>query len=1300
MLSATAYYSKQGAEFANVLASWTTSSNGSGGTSPSSFTGSHTFTIRAGQTLKTNTAEWTTNIPIAISGILILENTATKSFSNITVNSGGELRIENSSNTIFILGNLTVSTGGKMWHKVNYTSANYLQVTGNLDIQGAYDYAGYTPAIWMNGTGSKNINTGSSSVFYLLLRTGSFLASGNVTVDGPFYAMWNDNAGSFSTNGKNVVANWGLVNAGGTLNINGGSLTINGANGGLLSGNTVGGANGTVKMTTGTLTSNGINLGLDATYKSSLDISGGTLTSSGLNIYNSTSTFTCAGSPTININGTLLNAGTFTTSASGTPTIKITGDLNNTTTGKFLNAASSGPLVTIGNVSNYGSFTGTATASYSIKGNWLNNGTSTFSNSNIIFNGTSDQTISGNNTTTFNNLTINPSNGVVVKLNNTNILVNTNLSIQSGIFDLNLNSCNRATTGGILTIAANSKLKLGNNTGGKTGSNFPNNFSTLTLSPTSIVEYSGANTLNQTIFNAVAYGDLILSNSAGSGTALKTLTANITNIAGNLVVEENTSLDLSAFTANKISGTGNLTLASSATVKLSGVSGGSCGNNNFPSSFSNYSLNNNSTIEYYGSNQTICNLVTYGNLLLSNAGVKTAPSGTLTVKGNLINAGSTFNHNQGKVLLSGTNQQFSGLDFYSVELSSGGTKTLLSAGSAEKILQVTDATTFSLGNNDFRLLSSLNSTASFGEFPVGAALSYGTGKFVVQRYMPAKKAWRFVAAPVKVGTTIYDTWQQGGANTVGYGVEITGVNAAPLVNGLDVTSFSPSMKYYDASVSGEFVGITNTRTSSLGNEKGYMIFVRGDRTSTGASGTTSTTILNTRGELITGNKTYAVPNKGYASVGNPYASRIDLRTVFANGGIGGASGVTASVTVWDAQVGAGQYGVGLYRTYTRNNAGDFERTPGGIVNNFIESGQAFFVQSTSGGNLKLQENVKTIGSANASRETPGVFKRIRTNLYSITSTENILLDGTLIDTEEEYSMSIDNMDVSKTYNSGESIALTKATQNLIVERRNHFTINDTIQFQVKSLKQQTYQLEFVPQGLEITPGLIAYLEDNFLKTSSILSLTDTTRWNFIVTSAAASSVANRFRVVFKLAGVLPVTFTTVTANRNQDQSISIQWKVENELSLDNYIVERSGNGIQFLSLAKQNAVNKTTYNHQDLNPLSGDNYYRIKAVDKDGKWQYSSIVKVSDVKTSANLSIYPNPVVGKRISLQLNQFNKGTYQMQILTIAGQVMHNSQIEVSTTSMIKSIALGEIPSGTYVLKLQLPNGESVNRSVVIL
>ena len=475
----------------------------------------------------------------AISGTLTISGAAVKTFTGaITVNSGGNLSIDNTSNTIFMSSNVTVSTGGTFTHHVNYVSANYLQINGNLSFSGTavYNYTGFTPAIWMNGSGAHTITTGNTSLFYLLIRTGNFSANGNVTVDGPLYTSWNDPTGTFHTAGQTVVANWGVVNAGGTLDINGGSLTINGANGGLLSGNTVGGGTGTVTMSSGTLTTNGINMGLAGTFNASFAFSGGTITTTGLSIQTAASTFTCSNSPVLNVNGDLTNSGTFTTATSGIPDINITGNLTVASGGTFTNVAASNPTVSVGgNITNSGTLKPVGTAVYDLKGNWTNNGTSTATGGTVTFNGTGNQAIGGSSITTFGSLIINPSAGITVTLTNS-ILALSNVTVSTGIFDLGTSTCNRTASGGTFSLASGTKLMLGGNVGGAGASNFPNSFTTNTLNANSTVEYYGSGgSGNQTVYATPTYGYLILSTggtkTAGAGlTVAADLTINTTAI--------------------------------------------------------------------------------------------------------------------------------------------------------------------------------------------------------------------------------------------------------------------------------------------------------------------------------------------------------------------------------------------------------------------------------------------------------------------------------------------------------------------------------------------------------------------------------------------------------------------------------------------------------------------------------------------------------------------------------------------------------------------------------------------------
>lgn len=86
----------------------------------------------------------------------------------------------------------------------------------------------------------------------------------------------------------------------------------------------------------------------------------------------------------------------------------------------------------------------------------------------------------------------------------------------AGILDLTTDSLNRYSPGGSLILNSTATLKLGASNGGQTGSNFPKNFSIISLNAASTVEYNGA-ALNQTIYPTgstpgFSYGNMKLSN--------------------------------------------------------------------------------------------------------------------------------------------------------------------------------------------------------------------------------------------------------------------------------------------------------------------------------------------------------------------------------------------------------------------------------------------------------------------------------------------------------------------------------------------------------------------------------------------------------------------------------------------------------------------------------------------------------------------------------------------------------------------------------------------------------------------
>jgi hypothetical protein len=116
-----------------------------------------------------------------------------------------------------------------------------------------------------------------------------------------------------------------------------------------------------------------------------------------------------------------------------------------------------------------------------------------------------------NSSTVLNNLSI--SNGNIITLQS-NKTVNGNLTITSGVFDIIDKTINRNSSGGILNIAENAKLKIG-------GTNsFPVNYSNHDINDNSIVEYAGLSQVIATTnkINDYDYGFLEI-----SGSGIKTL---------------------------------------------------------------------------------------------------------------------------------------------------------------------------------------------------------------------------------------------------------------------------------------------------------------------------------------------------------------------------------------------------------------------------------------------------------------------------------------------------------------------------------------------------------------------------------------------------------------------------------------------------------------------------------------------------------------------------------------------------------------------------------------------------------
>lgn len=173
---------------------------------------------------------------------------------------------------------------------------------------------------------------------------------------------------------------------------------------------------------------------------------------------------------------------------------------------------------------------------------------------------------------------------------------------------------------------------------------------------------------------------------------------------------------------------------------------------------------------------------------------------------------------------------------------------------------------------------------------------------------------------------------------------------------------------------------------------------------------------------------------------------------------------------------------------------------------------------------------------------------------------------------------------------------------------------------------------------------------------------------------------------------LPVTFKGIVA-RSENSGVNVQWEVADEIDVRGYEVQRSTNGMRFETVGFVNAHGKPVYSFTDVQPASGAVYYRVKNVDIDGKYEFSSIVRVNN-KRSTTLKLYPMPAQ-ETVTLQHERITTNT-TITLTTADGRLV--KQIRPQADTYQTAIRLTGLKSGMYLLRLD--NGEDPVEAIKVI
>lgn len=182
-------------------------------------------------------------------------------------------------------------------------------------------------------------------------------------------------------------------------------------------------------------------------------------------------------------------------------------------------------------------------------------------------------------------------------------------------------------------------------------------------------------------------------------------------------------------------------------------------------------------------------------------------------------------------------------------------------------------------------------------------------------------------------------------------------------------------------------------------------------------------------------------------------------------------------------------------------------------------------------------------------------------------------------------------------------------------------------------------------------------------------------------------------VTVNINAVVPVTFVELKAKKN-NRVADLTWGTLTEQNSDVFIVEHSANGAEFAAVGTVKAAGNSNalinYSFKHNNPVNGMNYYRIKQVDRDGKYMYSNVATVEfNISGASVLTIYPNPVKNN-LGIEIRSVRQGRVIAQVMDVKGAVLKQTSFNVVTGTNVNSLDVTNLSNGVYILKLTDASG----------
>ena len=188
-------------------------------------------------------------------------------------------------------------------------------------------------------------------------------------------------------------------------------------------------------------------------------------------------------------------------------------------------------------------------------------------------------------------------------------------------------------------------------------------------------------------------------------------------------------------------------------------------------------------------------------------------------------------------------------------------------------------------------------------------------------------------------------------------------------------------------------------------------------------------------------------------------------------------------------------------------------------------------------------------------------------------------------------------------------------------------------------------------------------------------------------------------VVGAVSALLPVELLDFKAQLTNNRQTLLSWSTASEINNEGFEIEQSTDGTHWrdIGFVDGNGTTQelTKYSFVDAIPANGINYYRLKQMDFDGKFDYSDVQSIRlENEQNPPIQVFPNPVKDSNLTIKLDQFDNQEITIQIYDLTGKTW----LQRTSYDALTELNVQHLAAGVYFLQVNT-NGQTARQKIVI-